>query len=896
MAVEIRYPLLTFLVSLALAALSILYTAKNLEFQTSQKDLIYPSNRLMQLSERANQFEDWDSFVVAIESRDPRRSLKFLHALAARLETDQENFLQVFYRVDPQQFRPWALLYLDKKDLLTLGDNLREHRLFIEEMAKSPTLINFFGQINREMASKMVGELFTGFLEKGPVGESKEPLDLNFLIRVLEELKSFLASDGQFTSPWDALLAKKSWGIDSDEGYFWTRNKRHLLLFINPAKKAESFAMAWNSLTALRKTIAQVQTDYPDVKAGVTGQEALNADQMSTALQDMSLATVLSLGGLGALLVLILWGFRRPLLEIIMLVVALSLTFGLTTLWIGHLNILSVAFAPLLLGLGIDYGAHWLARYREEEQKPSVTKREVLRATMEKLGPGVLLAGLSAALSFFPLVLTGFKGLVELGIICSMGMVVMTLATLGILPALLMLFDRTGYSAQPSLVSPPIRPLFRLTRRRVLAILILSGVGLAFSLWGGAKVGFDLNLLRLQSPKAESVIWEKKLIRDSGYLSMYGEVIARSLEEVRQKTKALENLPTVSKVESVDSLLPHDQQEKIEILKRLEPLLAGIGPLPKASGGVNLEELETILGRIRFKMLGSSGSQWGINKPLEVQMRRVRGLIDQLREQIDSGRSKAEGALVEFQRELIKDLDDKLDILRSNLKTRGIGPEDLPKPLLQRFVGDGQDFLLRVYPKEDIWEPHLLAPFVHDLQAVDPDAIGDPVTLYVFTKAFRNGCIHAALYAAVFIFVLLLLTFRGFTSAFMAMLPLWVGTAWTFGLMYLFGIHLNLANSPFLPLVVGAGVEYGIIILHRWRQGEEEKVTLPFSTGMGVCLAGLTTTVGFGSLMVSSHQGIYSLGLLATIGSLSILAAAVFFLPALLQFFCTAAEKPRSKP
>ncbi|MCG6534677.1 MAG: MMPL family transporter [Syntrophales bacterium LBB04] len=153
----------------------------------------------------------------------------------------------------------------------------------------------------------------------------------------------------------------------------------------------------------------------------------------------------------------------------------------------------------------------------------------------------------------------------------------------------------------------------------------------------------------------------------------------------------------------------------------------------------------------------------------------------------------------------------------------------------------------------------------------------------------------------VFIFAFLLFTFRSFKSTFLALLPLLAGTLWTLGLMYLFGVDLNLANSLFMPLVVGAGVEYGIIILHRWRQKEKNKagIVLPFNTAMGVILAGLTTTVGFCSLCISSHQGIFSLGVLTTIGSLCILTAAVLFLPAVLQFFFESspeAEEPNDAP
>ena len=885
--IQTAFPLLTFLVALALAALSILYTVRNLEFRTSQKDLISPKERLIQLAEQVNQFEKLDSFIVVMESRDPRRSLKFLQTLVPRLEADKGNYREIFYRVDPERFKPWALLYLDRKDLNTLADNLKEHRRFLEEMAKSPTLINFFEQINQEMASKMVGELFTGFLDKASPESSKEPLDLDFLIRALREMKGSLDGDEHFTSPWGSLLTKESFGNDPEEGYFWTKNKHYLLLFVTPTTTLD-FAGTRHSLAALRKTIAQLQANFPGVKVGVTGLDALNVDQMATALEDMSLATFLSLGGLAVLLVLFWKGLRRPLLEMTRLLIDLCLTFGLTTLVVGHLNILSVTFAPLLLGLGIDYGVHWFARYMEMEARGFALKNEVLPAIMDKLAPGLLLAGLTAVLSFFPLVLTGFKGLTELGIICAMGMAITTLTSLGLLPALILLFDKPRPRSHSSSLPPPIKPFFNLTRRRVLALLILAGAGFAFSLWGAGKVRFDLNMLHLQSPKVESVIWEKKLLAGSELSSMYGEILARSLQEVRQKTKALESLPTVSRVESVDTLLPHDQEDKIVFLKKLGPALAGVESFHPAGNSVNPGELEKILGRIRFKMLDSSDSQWGINKPLETQMIQVRDLIDQLRQRFDSLEGpQVRSALGTFEKKLIQDLNDKLNILHANVNGRPMGLEDLPPHLLQRFMSRNHLFLIRVFPQEDIWEPALLGRFVHDLRSVDPDAVGDPVTLYVFTREFRDGCIKAAIYAVVFIFILLLLTFRDFHSTFLALMPLVVGTVWTLGLMSLFKVDLNLANSLFLPLIVGAAMEYAIIILHRWRQREKGKVgvVLPFSTAMGVILAGLTTTVGFGSLCISAHQGIFSLGLLTTIGSLTILAAAVFLLPALLQFF-----------
>ena len=403
-------PALTIIMAFALAGLSIFYTVTNLGFETSQRDLISPDHRLVQLAETVDQFDDVDNFIVTIENSNSSRSLEFLRALVAKLESDKEHIDQIFYRIDPDALRKWALLYADREDLLALRDKLQQHQDFIQDLANSPELTNFFRLINNEIASAMVGELFTGFLNDDKGKDEEQPFDLNFLINSLQSMNLFLEQQ-QFKSPWGSLFAEGSWDEET-EGYFWTENKRYLLLFVTPVENGEGFNNSQQSLNALRATVAEVHKDFPDVQAGVTGREAMNVDEMTSSFEDMSMATFISLFGLAFLLIVFWKGVRRPLFQVTNSVTSLALTFGLTTLVVGHLNILSIVFAPMMVGLGDDYGVHWLSRYKEEVKGKRSSRREAIQATMVKLGPGIILAGFTAALSFFPLVLTGFKGLV----------------------------------------------------------------------------------------------------------------------------------------------------------------------------------------------------------------------------------------------------------------------------------------------------------------------------------------------------------------------------------------------------------------------------------------------------------------------------------------------------
>ena len=875
-AQQISHPAAVLAFWVVLAAVSVVFTVAHLGFQTSQRSLISPNNRLMRLLDKADRFSELEGFVVAIENRDTRRSLEFSRQLASRLEADHGHYAQVFYRVDPARLRPWALLYLGEKDLTALHDNLREHASLVQDIARTPGLAVFFEAINNQMAGHMVGELFTGFLNGDDKAGKASPMDLGFVTGVLREMKKGIEGSSAFASPWHSLFNLAN---EDEEGYFWTEGKKYLLIFVEPGKKNEGQA-----LTSLRKALTSLKTDFPDINAGVTGQKALDEDEKELAFKDIGLATSLSLIGLAALLIIFWRGIRRPLLALAVLVIALCVTFGLTTLFIGHLNLLSVTFAPMLLGLGIDYAIHWFARYGEVHRHPFALTKKALAATMGKVGPAILLAGLCASLSFFPLVLTGFKGLSELGLICAMGLAVTTAATLYLLPALIVLLDRFGIGLVKGAATGETKPLITITRHRAFFLVGLAVCASGISLWGALKVRFDLNMLHLQSKSAESVIWENKLIEGSRYASIYGALFARSFREIDEKTRALERLPTVSKVRSIRDVLPKDQEHKILLLKEMKPLLGGIRSIPAPSGPVDVDRLNKVFSRIRFKMVDSSSPEWGAAKPLQVQMQEVRRLIDAIRTDFGAiERPRLLGRLKRFETRMFVDLNDKLSLLYENMETKPLTIQDLPKALRDRFVSPDNLYLLRIFPAGNVWDPQFLATFVRDLRSVDPDVTGDPVTLYVFTKAFRDAVVKAALYAVVFIVLFLAVTLRSAVSILAALAPLVMGTLWTLGLMHVFGIDLNLANTIFMPLVVGAGVEYGIIVVQRWKQSSDPAAfSLPVSTGMGVVLAGLSTTVGFCSLMISGHQGIHSLGVLTTIGSLCVLGAAVLFLPALL--------------
>jgi uncharacterized protein len=119
----------------------------------------------------------------------------------------------------------------------------------------------------------------------------------------------------------------------------------------------------------------------------------------------------------------------------------------------------------------------------------------------------------------------------------------------------------------------------------------------------------------------------------------------------------------------------------------------------------------------------------------------------------------------------------------------------------------------------------------------------------------------------------------------LALIPLAVGSLWTLGFMGLFQIKFNVANLIVLPLIMAPAVESGIMIVYHAREEGRRSLVpwpLPQSTGRAVVFSALSTIIGFGSLMISRHQGIWSIGLLLTLGVGSVLLASLTVLPSLL--------------
>jgi uncharacterized protein len=881
-----RHPASVVLAAVLAAAFALLYTATHLAFDSNRLDLVSAGEHYKQLDAAfSREFEDLPGkMVVVIQSQDPDRAKAFATALAQRWETDP-HIEKVFYRINVDALRRKGLLYLSPDELTALRQQLQAHHALLQELATSPTLQNLLTLVNQEVTKALVGHLFTGFLQEDT--QQEKPPDLSLLLALLQQMDAWLEGSRRYQSPWAQALTENAEAFSQD-GFLWSDDHHLLFVFVMPKAPVSDVSGFRTAVRRVQADVREIHKAYPETAVGITGSAMLDSDEMVAAERDTTIASMIAGIGVTLLYFGMFKGMARPLLALGTLLIAVCWSLGWTTLTVGHLNIFSIAFMPMLLGLGIDYGSYFIARLEEEEAATSGIRHALVRSFVT-MGPGIAATALTTAFTFGTLLVPGFKGIAELGFIGASGMLLTLLATFTVLPALLVWHERhrgVSPTSQRSRrawgLDDYLAVLYRHPRASLAASALLVGLSCVFI----GRVGADFNLLHLQARGTESVVWEQKIFESTKQSPLFAELAADSLAEVTRKVAALKALPSVAKVESIMSVIPADQAQKLPRIEALRPLLADISLQGGKAETVDLEALRSTLGRIAFKMQDNDGGQASQENATRRQMHEVGRLIAQFDATTARiGEAQARQALSAFQAELMQDLEEKLALLQANLQAKPVTPADLPPELRARYIGAHGHYRIIVYPAENVWEFQPLARFVRDVRSVDPDVLGTPVMNFEFIRGIKEAYAQAGLYAFLGIVFLVLLVFRAVRLALLALIPLAVGSLWTLGLMGFLQVKFNVANLIVLPLIMAPAVEGGIMIVSRYREEASKArrpAPLPPSTGRAVVFSSLSTIVGFGSLMISRHWGIFGIGLLLTVGVASILLVSVTVLPSLL--------------
>ena len=876
-----RRSLLVISVSLVLAILSLWVTAQKLTFKTGRGDLVAKGLPYVeQYKNYREQFEDLEGMVVVVEGKNPADMAGFAEALAIKLQAQSHLFSQVVYKIDTHYFRSRFLLYLNQDELQSLTRKLVDHQGFLESVNGAPGLHTLLSSINAEISSGMVDSLLTDFLGGDDEEETADAGGLSLLIRLLEEMTRHLMGETGYRSPWQALFTGSGDSL-REKGYMVSENDDLLFILVVPNEDETSFTGYKDAVALARQYIAETQKDFPDITVGLTGEEVISSDEMVTTQADVVTASKIALTGVALLFIIAYRGVVKPLLAVFCLLLALCWTIGFTTLTIGHLNILSIVFTTILIGLGIDFGIHILERYKEERLKGNEIL-EALQKTVQGTGRGNFSGAITTAMAFGAMVLTDFIGIVELGWIAGWGILFCMVAMLLVLPALITLEEkwRKPHYAQEKTATPKQKQWVDKLFDHYYLIIGLCTVLVLIASVSLKDLRFDYNLLNLQAKGTEAVQYEMKILESAGRSAWSAAMLADSLEEVQQKELQLKALPTVARFESISVVIPEHQEENLlTIRKDLAPLLKELEVEPE-DVAFSLKALNKTLKRIQFKLQGREEGGDPLD-PVRVAGNRLRNFLEKS-QKIEQG--LAESRLENFSALLFTDYRDLMDELKANAEPRLVRLEEIPPKLRERYISKKGKYVIHIYPSVDIWDLDERRKYLNDLRSVDPNVTGTAVHMFESTRLMTEGYVKGGLYAMTAIIFYVFFMFRNVRTVFFVLLPVLAGSIWTVGVMELIGLKLNMANLVILPLILGVGVVNGIHIPHRYREEEDKHASvLGKSTGQAVVLSSFTTMIGFGSLMVADHSGVFSLGLVLTIGVFNCLIASITFLPALLK-------------
>ncbi|MFW6060460.1 MAG: MMPL family transporter, partial [Phycisphaeraceae bacterium] len=669
--------------------------------------------------------------------------------------------------------------------------------------------------------------------------------------------------------------------------YLRTENGRFFLLRVTPRREAGALSPYKEAIAEIRAVLEETRAAHPDVAFGLTGIEAIEADETAAATADSTRASVLAVVLIALVLVTAFHSFRVPMMLIAALGIGIGWTFGFAALVVGHLQVISVIFVVLLLGLGIAFGIHLASGFELVRHAYPDTRagfRSALQQTLERIGPGLLTGAVTTAAAFATTMFTDFRGVAEMGMIAGAGVILCLFAMCSVYPALL------------RLVKPGHRHVWAMGARRVhlfeerwvmgfvrrpRATLIVAAVVTLASLAAITQMRFDYNLMALMPRGVDSVEWQRRIVEQGEQSVWAATSIVDDLDEARRLTERFRGLETVESVGGVGWLFPEGEARRAAMMEQVRGRVgeaaarvveAGRSAKTQAAGG-DRELLE------RVAALRLALGLAAFRAPAELQ-----GELEALRASLGAF-VEAAGALSSDQRAA------RLEALRADYQRwryevaqrieQALAPgpvrlSDLPASLLEPYVSEAIDgqrkFALEIYPRlpagiDDPLDPRFLGAFVRDVYSVDDEATGVVVQIHESGELIWRAYLWAGMYALLAVFVIVAVDFHSFRDAALALVPVAVGFAVTFAVMWLAGVAINPANIIVLPLMFGIGVDAGVHILHRWRQSpHDEPPGLTAGTGKGVTLTSLTTMIGFGALMLASHRGIASLGFVLAVG------------------------------
>ena len=848
-----RFALWVTLFALALSGASLFYAAGNLGINTSTGDMIskdVPYRRGWEDFKRAfPQFADTIVVVVDGESADIAEDAAA--ALARRLEAEKGLFRNVYWPGGDPYLRQNGLLYLSRDELSTLTDRLADAQPLLAELITDNSLRGLM-----EVLTEAAGEIAKGTEAGGGLVRLFDAMSATFEAETVGRPRNL---------GWREVMA----GEAEDAG------DRRRIIIVQAVERQGELLLGTGAIARIRALAGELGlVPAKGVRVRLTGTVPLDYEELLSAARGAANAAIISVFLVALLLFAGLRSPRLVLATLATLLMGLVWTAAFAALTVGHLNLISVGFAVLFVGLGVDFGIHFALRYREAIIG-GADHASALREAAGGVGNALTLCAVAAAIGFFSFTGTDFVGLSELGVISGSSMFIALAANMTLMPAFLTLMPLKapgplGAGTLAARVPGWIETQVRLKARMVLLGALALGIVAALV---SSQVRFDFDPLHLKDPSSESVATFLELQRDDRTAGLSLSVLRASLAEAVALAARLEGLEAVDSTRTLADFVPEDQDEKLAIIDDMAllfaPMIEAGEPKPAptdAERRAALTGFRAALGRL---------AKAPANPSLIDSAKRLAGAIEAFE-------AKGSVELKGIEDRLLGTLPARLERLRTSMMAQKITLEDLPATLKDRVLAIDGRYRVEIFPAEDVTENRALRRFVAAVKDVAPDATGGPVVILGAGDAVSGAMRRAVLTAFAAICILLLVVLRSFIDAALVLTPLVLAALLSVASAVALGLSFNFANIIVLPLLLSLGIASGIHLVMRTRFEAAGAKLTDTSTPRAVVFSALTTIGSFGTLALSAHRGTASMGALLTIAIFFTLLCTLIVLPALM--------------
>ena len=840
-----QYAWLVVASALILMAASSWYAATHFSMTTDINKLIssdIPWRQREAAFEKA--FPQFELIVAVIDAPTPELADEATQALAKRLASQTNLFRSILQPQGGAFFAQNGFLFEPTDQLEQQLKMLTQAQRLVQVLAGDPSLRG----VIQALQFGLLG------VQGGQITLDNMTWPLTLAANTLEKVNA-----GQPASfSWHELV----------QGRASTANELRRFLNIQAVLDYSELEPGSKASAAIRKAAADLDfAGKYQARLRLTGPVPMADEEFATIKENAALNATVTI----AIVLFILWmalRWARIIFAVfVCLVVGLAITAALGMLMVGTLNLISVYFAVLFVGLGVDFGLQFSVRYRAERHEIDHV-RGALRQSGRRAGAPLTLAALATAAGFLSFMPTDYKGVSELGLIAGVGMLIAYLTSITLLPALLRLLNppseprQLGYAA--------LAPVDQfLERHRTLILVATAAIvvgGLPLLYW----LQFDFNPMNLRSSKVESVATYLELKSDPESGANDIEVLQPTLAAADQLAAKLRDLPQVARVATLTTFIPTQQQEKLPLIRNAATSLnAALNPTAPAAPTSDAQTVGMINSTVEaLNRLAGDGTGTGA-----VAAKRLAAAMTALAKADEATRQRAETVFVQ-------PLKTTLDDLRNLFKAQEVTRDNLPPDLVRQWVTPEGLARVDVAPKGDSNNNTVLRAFAHAVQNVAPEATEGPISILEARRTIVTAFIEAGACALLSIAVILWITLRRLSDVLLTLVPLLLAGVVTLEICVLVGLPLNFANIIALPLLLGVGVAFKIYYIMAWREGQTNLLQSVLTRA--VTFSALTTATAFGSLWFSSHPGTSSMGKLLAISLMTTMAAAALFQPILM--------------